>query len=80
MGDSRIPAIRPASATGMDGFGDRRSAATVHSGFSSLLLMVWLVAAVATLGGALGSGMEDDEAVKAAAYGARQRQRFDKSD
>jgi hypothetical protein len=46
---------------------------------STLLLMSWLVAAVATLGGALGSGMEDDDAVKAAAYGVRQRQRFDQA-
>lgn len=46
---------------------------------ATLLLMAWLVSAVATLGGALGSGMEDDDAVKAAAYGARQRQRFDQT-
>jgi Na+/phosphate symporter len=46
---------------------------------ATLLLMSWLVAAVATLGGALGSGMEDDDAVKAAAYGVRQRQRFDQA-
>lgn len=45
--------------------------------FPTLLRMAWLVAAIATLGGALGSGMEDDGAVKEAAYGVRQRQRFD---
>jgi hypothetical protein len=45
-------------------------------GLSSLLMMAWLVAAAATLGGAVGSGMEDDDAVKAAAYGVRQRRRF----
>jgi hypothetical protein len=48
-------------------------------GLPSLLMMVWLVAAVATLGGALGSGMEDDDAVEAATYGVRQRQRFDQA-
>ena len=46
-------------------------------GLSTLLMMAWLVAAVATLGGALGSGMEDEDSVKAAAYGVRQRRRFD---
>jgi hypothetical protein len=49
-------------------------------GAPTLARMAWLVAAVATLGGALGSGMEDDEAVKAAAYGVRQRERFDKTE
>jgi hypothetical protein len=49
-------------------------------GLPTLSTMAWLVAAVATMGGALGSGMEDDEAVKAATCGVWQRRRFDQTD
>jgi hypothetical protein len=43
--------------------------------WSDELAIVWFLSSASLIGGALGSGFEDDSVVRRAAYGARQRQR-----
>ncbi len=44
-------------------------------GYGDLLVLTWFVASAATLGGALGTGLESDEAIRAATYSKREEDR-----
>jgi hypothetical protein len=44
-------------------------------GYGDLFVLAWFVASAATVGGGLGSGLESDETIRAAAYSKREEQR-----
>ncbi len=44
-------------------------------GYGDLFVLAWFVASAATVAGGLGSGLESDEAIRAAAYSKREEQR-----
>jgi hypothetical protein len=47
-------------------------------GYGDLFVVTWFVASAATVGGALGTGLESDEAIRAAAYSKREEERRDR--
>ena len=44
-------------------------------GYGDLFVLAWFIASAATVGGALGTGVESDEAIRAAAYSKREEER-----
>jgi hypothetical protein len=44
-------------------------------GYGDLFVLAWFVASAATVGGALGTGLESDEAIRAATYSKREEER-----
>jgi hypothetical protein len=44
-------------------------------GYRDLFVLTWFVASAATVGGALGTGLESDEAIRAATYSKREEER-----
>src|SRR3954469_25188741 len=44
-------------------------------GYRDLFVLAWFVASAATIGGGLGTGLESDEAIRAAAYSKREEER-----
>ncbi len=44
-------------------------------GYGDLVVLAWFVASAATIGGALGTGLESDEAIRAATYSKREEER-----
>lgn len=47
----------------------------VSLGYGDLFVLTWFVASAATVGGALGTGLESEEAIRAAAYSKREEER-----
>jgi hypothetical protein len=47
-------------------------------GYGDVFVLAWFVASAATVGGGLGSGLETDEAIRAAAYSKREQERRDR--
>jgi hypothetical protein len=47
----------------------------VSVGYGDLFVLAWFVASAATVGGGLGTGLESDDAIRAAAYSKREEER-----